>query len=115
MSNRKNYSKISTEGAKAKQTEESKVESTLEPVEPEATEKVENKSAPKIRKGVVANCERLNVRTNPSATAAIDTVIEKGTEVEIADSNGDFYFVRKDHTTESFNGWCMKKFISIKE
>ena len=115
MSNRKNYSKISPEGAKAKPTEETKVESTLEPVEPEATENVENKSTPKIRKGIVANCERLNVRTNPSATAAVDTVIEKGTEVEIADSNGDFYFVRKDHTTEGFNGWCMKKFIAIKE
>ena len=115
MANRKNYSKISTEGAKANQTEETKVESTLEHVKPEATEKVENKSTPKIRKGVVANCERLNVRTNPSLTAAIDTVIEKGTEVEITDSNGEFYFVRKDSTTEGFNGWCMKKYISVTE
>ena len=115
MTNRKNYSKISTEGAKAKPTEETKVESTLEPVEPEAIEKVENKSVPKIRKGVVDNCERLNVRTNPSLTAAIDTVIEKGTEVEITDSNGDFYFVRKGPTTEGFNGWCMKKYIFITE
>ena len=115
MANIKNYSKISTEGAKAKPTEETKVESTLEPVEPEATEKVEDKLTPKIRKGVVTNCERLNIRTNPSLTAAIDTVIEKGTEVEITDSNGDFYFVRKDPTAEGFNGWCMKKFITIKE
>ena len=115
MANRKNYSKISTEGVKAKPTEEIKVESTLEPVEPEANEKVENKSVPKIRKGVVDNCERLNVRTNPSTTASIDTVIEKGTEVEITDSSGDFYFVRKGPTTEGFNGWCMKKFISVNE
>ena len=112
MANRKNYSKISTEGAKAKPTEETKVESTLDQ---EVTEKVEGKSTQKIRKGVVANCERLNVRTNPSLTAAIDTVIEKGTEVEITDSNGDFYFVRKGPTIECFNGWCMKKYISITE
>ena len=115
MANRKNYSKISTEGAKAKPTEETKVESTLEPGEPEATKKVEDKLTPKIRKGVVINCERLNVRTNPSLTAAIDTVIEKGTEVEITDSNDDFYFVRKGPTTEGFNGWCMTKYISITE
>lgn len=110
MANRKNYSKISTEGAKSKPTEETKIESTLDQ---ETTEKVENKSTPKIRKGVVDNCERLNVRTNPSITAAIDTVIEKGTEVEITESNGDFYFVRKDSSTEGFNGWCMKKYISV--
>ena len=113
MANRKNYSKISTECVKVKPTEDTKIESTLEPVESEATEKVETKSVPKIRKGVVDNCERLNVRTNPSLTAAIDTVIEKGTEVEITDSNGDFYFVRKGPTTEGFTGWCMKKYISL--
>lgn len=110
MANRKNYSKISTEGAKVKQTEKTKVESTLEP---EVTEKVKPKA--KVIKGVVANCERLNVRTNPSLNAAVDVVIDKGTEVEVTGSNGDFYSVRKGTTTKGFYGWCMKKYISIAE
>lgn len=112
MANRKNYSKISTEGAKAKQTDETKIESTLEP---EVTEKVETKPKVEVLKGVVANCERLNVRTNPSLNAAVESVIDKGTEVEITDSYGDFYFVRTDKTTEGINGWCMKKYISVQK
>lgn len=106
MANRKNYSKISTEGAKAKQTDETKIESSIEP-----TDKVE--STPKTLKGVVDNCERLNVRTNPSLNAAVESVIDKGTEVEITDSYEDFYFVRTDKTTKGINGWCMKKYIRV--
>lgn len=116
MANRKNYSKISTEEAKAKQTEETKVKSTLEPAEPEVTEEVDTQpeAKPEVVKGVV-DCARLNVRNNPSLTAAIELVIDKGTEVEIVRSEGDFYHVRKGTTTEGFNGWCMKKYISIKK
>ena len=110
MANRKNYSKISTEGAKAKQTDETKIESSLEP---EVTKKVEHKPEVKTIKGVVDNCERLNVRTNPSLNAAVESVIDKGTEVEITDSYGDFYFVRTDTTTKGINGWCMKKYIRV--
>ena len=106
MANRKNYSKISTEGAKSKPTEETKIESSIGP-----TEKAESK--PKALKGVVANCERLNVRTNPSLNAAVQVVINKGTEVEITDSNGNFYYVRKGTMAEGFDGWCMKKYISV--
>ncbi len=112
MANRKNYSKISTEGAKAKQTDETKIESTLEP---EVTEKAEHKPEVEVVKGIVTNCERLNVRTNPNLNAAVDVVIDKGTEVEIIDSNGDFYYVRKGSTTEGFDGWCMKKYISVQK
>lgn len=84
------------------------VESTIEePV-------VEKKPEKKIKIGVVTNCEKLNVRTNPHPAAHVELVIDKGTEVVIDRSEGDFYFVRKDNTTEGFNGWCMKKYISIK-
>lgn len=110
MGNRKNYSKISTEGAKAKQAEEIKIESTLEL---NATEKVEPKV--EVLKGVVINCERLNVRTNPSLNATVETVIKKGTEVEIADSNDDFYYVSSGTMTDGFDGWCMKKYISVQK
>ena len=77
---------------------------------------VEKKPEPKkkVKIGVVANCERLNVRNNPHPAAHVELVISKGTEVEITGSNGDFYSVRKGTTTEGFNGWCMKKYISVK-
>ncbi len=68
-----------------------------------------------VKKGVVVNCSRLNVRTNPHPNAAVDLIIEEGTEVEITDSNGEFYHVRKGTTTEGFNGWCMKKYIAVKK
>lgn len=75
---------------------------------------VEPKPEKKIRKGVVVDCLKLNVRTNPNPDASIVLAIDKGTEVEIVGSNGDFYNVRKSTTTEGFTGWCMKKYITIK-
>lgn len=112
MANRKNYSKISTDGAKSKQTEETKIESTLNV---DVTKKVENESQPKVAKGVVVGCEKLNVRMNPSLDAVVDVVIDKGTEVEITGSHDNFYRVRKGTTTEGFDGWCMKNYISVTE
>lgn len=75
---------------------------------------VEKKPEKKVKIGAVANCEKLNVRTEPSIDAAIALVITKGTKVEIVGSKGDFYNVRKDTGSEGFNGWCMKKYISVK-
>ena len=75
---------------------------------------VEKKPEPKIKKGVVINCLKLNVRTNPSSNATIALTIDKGAEVEIVGSTGDFYNVRGGTVTEGFSGWCMKKYISIK-
>jgi uncharacterized protein YgiM (DUF1202 family) len=74
----------------------------------------EKKPAKKVKIGVVSNCSKLNVRTNPHPNAHVELIIDKGTEVEIVGSNGDFYDVRKGTTTEGFSGWCMKKYISIK-
>lgn len=108
---KKNYNKMYEE---TKEDVKIEVETVVEN-EP-TTEDVVVKKAPekKVKIGVVANCEKLNVRNNPHPNAAIELVISKGTEVEIVDSNGDFYCVRKGTTTEGFNGWCMKKYISVK-
>lgn len=86
------------------------VEEAIAPEEPVVETKPENK----IQKGIVVDCLKLNVRNNPHPNAAIELTIDKGTEVEIVGSNGDFYNVRKGTTTEGFSGWCMKKYISIK-
>lgn len=107
-----NYNKMSN-----KPQEDVKIETEVAVVEEvvvEAAPVEERKPEKKVKKGIVVDCVKLNVRTNPSPNAAIELTIDKGTEVEIVRSEGDFYFVRKDNTTNGFNGWCMKKYISVK-
>lgn len=98
-----------------------KVEETNDAVEiKEVTEPVvieestEVKEEPKTSFGVVTNCLRLNVRKSPSATAEIEYVIEALTEVSIdlKESTKDFY---KVCTSAGVEGFCMKKFIAIKQ
>lgn len=111
-----NYNKMSNKPKEdVKKEVEPIVEEVAVEVEPITEEPViEKKPEKKVKIGVVTNCEKLNVRTNPHPAAHVELVINKGTEVEIVDSEGDFYFVRKGNTTEGFNGWCMKKYISVK-
>lgn len=105
MANKKNEPVVEATSLDAPSVvEEATVEETV----------VEKKPEKKIRKGVVVDCLKLNVRTNPHPDAYIERTIDKGTEVEIVGSNGDFYNVRKGTTTEGFNGWCMKKYIAVK-
>ena len=116
MATKKNYSKISTEKVKAERTEETKVESTLEPViSDSANEVTEAPVEKKTKIGIVTGCAKLNVRNNPSPNAAIERTIDQRTEVEITGSHGDFYCVRKGDVTNGFTGWCMKKYISVKK
>jgi uncharacterized protein YgiM (DUF1202 family) len=119
-----NYNKISKKSESIEPIMETtslgSVEVVADVVETESitvtnSEKVVTKKKPekKIKKGVVVDCVKLNVRNNPHPNAAIELTIDKGTEVEITDSVGEFYCVRKGTTTEGFTGWCMKKFISV--
>ena len=109
MSNKKNYNKISTEKAKAENVEVVEAVETVGTAEAVA-EVVEE---PKVKIGVVANCENLNVRVKPNVKSDVVCVIAKGTEVEIKDagSTRDFYNV----ITADFTGFCMKKYISVKK
>ena len=62
--------------------------------------------------GVVDGCARLNVRSNPSATASVVCVIDASTKVKIAgDSDKDFYEVK---LADGKQGFCMKKYIKLK-
>lgn len=58
--------------------------------------------------GIVANCQKLNVRSEPKATADIVYILDAKAEVEIAGEFGDFY---KVSTKKGVSGFCMKKFI----
>lgn len=118
MSNKKrDYTKYSNHQAKEKKEEHVYVtepadseikESVEESIEEQTVEKVEE---PKT--GVVIDCQRLNVRKEPSVSADIICEIAKQTEVMIYEneSTNDFY---KICTSAGIEGFCMKKYISVR-
>lgn len=59
------------------------------------------------------NCDRLNVRLEPSMNAEVVCVITKNTTVEIFEegSTEEFY---KVSVYKDKDGFCMKKFITVK-
>ena len=85
------------------------VETSEEIVETPVEKVVENKNVI----GVVSGCELLNVRSNPEFTADVLTVIPAESIVTIIDVDAslDFYEV----LIGDLKGFCMKKFIKIKE
>lgn len=66
-----------------------------------------------VKLGVVAGCKRLNIRKGPQADAKIVCEIDNQTEVVIneAESTDSFY---KVCTTTGIEGFCMKKFITVR-
>lgn len=64
--------------------------------------------------GIVANCFSLNVRTGPSKDSDVICEILSKSEVEIdeSESSEDFY---KICTASGVEGFCMKKFIEVRE
>lgn len=67
---------------------------------------------PDILKGVVANCELLNVREEPTRDSAAIAVIKKGDELmvdRIFNENGFCKVI----TESSVEGYCVRKFIAI--
>lgn len=62
--------------------------------------------------GVVANCQRLNVRKQPFLKAKVKVVIPAGMKVTIIeeDENKEWY---KVSTENGSMGFCMAKYITI--
>ena len=112
MMARKNYSKISEEAKKEKDKEVvENVEVKEEVVEnTEAKEEVKEVIKPI---GIVTGCARLYVRKEANAESKFLCIINQNTEVVIdtEKSTEDFY---KVCTSAGVEGYCMKKFISIK-
>lgn len=106
----KNYSKISTDMRASKDFVKPEIKE--EPVVP-VVEEVKEPEKPKFKIGFVHNCERLNVREEPSIESGIVRVLDKEAEVKVDESKStkDFYRV----TAGDFNGYCMRKFIQIKD
>lgn len=75
-----------------------------------SVEKVEEVKKPEIKKGIVRNCELLNVRKEPNTDSYIIKVINRGDEVNIIKEDkgiisADFY--------KTIGGYVMKKYIKI--
>lgn len=72
--------------------------------------------------GVVANCERLNVRKEPTTASAIINVLNKDELVKVfhKGSTKDFYKIEvtrhreRPLSDEKVEGFCMKNFIKLK-
>lgn len=92
-------------------------EATVEPVidvtPAVATEvkAVETKAEIETVTGTVANCAKLNVRANPSATADVVCVLDAASEIEInvKDSTHEWF---KVCTATGVEGFCMRKFVT---
>lgn len=68
---------------------------------------------PEKKIGFVSDCEKLNVRMAPSLRAEVICKVDAGTELEILEdeSANEFYKVCLASGAE---GFCMKKYITIK-
>ena len=90
---------------------EVKMESVESKVEPEV--KPETKPEPQVITGIVANCSKLNVRVKPAKDAEVLTILDAKTEVVIdpARSTNEWF---KIATASGVDGFCMRKFVSVK-
>lgn len=64
--------------------------------------------------GVVTDCLKLNIREKPSKDSRVVTVVTCLDELEIdmGDSNDDWYAVC---TATGIEGFCMKKFVAVRQ
>ena len=134
MSNNKkrNYNKMSTENVESlkdpvvNEAIDEKQDVSIETVEETVDQKqdleqenetakdVDTKSEKDPVKGIVANCEKLNVRAKPNKNAEVLTIIKKGDEVRVIDDSVEGWLnVSIDLGTEGFIGYCMKDYIEI--
>ena len=128
MSKNKHFRKQFVEDNTVEETVKNQVEevvneninSTEEIVNEFVDETVENSSKETTEEdivlevlGVVTGCNLLNVRSQPEADSDVITVIPIDSIVTISDINAsqDFYKV----LIGDLEGYCMKKFIKIKE
>lgn len=124
--NYRNYQNYSSNNYKAEEKpDEVKVE---DPVSSEIAEDVtediaevteaETETAPVIevvkpKVGIVTGCIKLNVRKAASPTAEVLGLIEEGSEVQI-DNDFDAPDFYKVSAATGLEGFCMKKFITVK-
>lgn len=113
--NYSNFSKATLEATDVEVVEiaaEQIVAETAEPVAEPAPQK-EDPVKVESKVGVVSNCGRLRVRKAPSTSAEVlcEIVSLSAVVIDMSKSTEDFY---KVCTEDGVEGYCMKKFITIK-
>jgi hypothetical protein len=104
---KRNYSKISTkpEVEQTPVTEPETVEESIAPTEPEEIKEII---------GVVTGCGKLNVRQSPSVSADVLCEVSLKTELVIdLDRSNDGWF--SVCTPAGIEGFCMRKFVEVKQ
>ena len=73
----------------------------------------EVKQEPVMTIGVVANCNKLNIRKKPDFNADVVGMVDVGTAltINVTGSTEDFYKVR---TKSGMFGFCIKEFVEIR-
>lgn len=69
---------------------------------------------PKPVFGVVSGCAKLNIRNSPSTNGNVVCVVDENTRlmISLAESTNEWYSV---YNSAGLNGFCMKKFITVKQ
>lgn len=115
----KNYSKYSES---SKKTENKPLDGQMVIEEVLTTEEVENLKVEEVAEvntdgnltGIVTGCERLNMRNKADKDSDVITILAKDTEVIINTSESTTEEFYKVSTHSGLEGYCMKKYISIK-
>ena len=92
---------------------ENPIDTVNEPVAIEkATEIKMETPKPKTAAGIVANCSKLNIRSEPSTDGDVVSVLAVGSEVKInlPESNKGWF---KVCTATGVDGYCMRKFVNV--
>ena len=92
--------------------ENSVLNDSTEAIEKRETEFCEDAARNVI--GVVTDCLKLNIREKPTKDSRVVTVVTCLDELEIdmGDSNDDWYAVC---TATGIEGFCMKKFVAVRQ
>lgn len=123
--NYNNYSKKEKEEVKQENIKEEVVETfeseqvpTEESVEQETvkevSETIEDESTHievQTFKGIVFNCERLNIRKGPDKKEDVLCIVNKGSKLTIHDKGTSDWF--NVTTEDGVEGFCMKKFVDF--
>lgn len=115
--NYQNYSKPNNQLVEPTPVVEEEVVEAVEEVTEESIEEVVEETVEEVVPvsvtGVVSGCKKLNVRKSPTPLADVLCVLNENSKVEISedDSTVEFYKVT---TASGVEGYCMKKFITVK-
>ena len=109
---RKEYNKSQTDKVEEELVEEldERIEDNNEAEEEKQQE--ETKTQPEPVYGVVHNCEKLNVRKQPSKDSEIVFVLNEGSEISIDEENSTEERYSITHAS-GVEGFCMKQFVAM--